>query len=163
MTPPAPEWLVWLEQSAAAVFMRRALWAYPAAEIVHLAGVVLLVGPAVMFDLRLLGLSAHLPATALARHLLPWSRRGLVLVALSGAALFVSHAPEWVASPAFRLKMAAVTAAGLNALVFHRRAFRTAIRWDAATRPPRAARVAAVLSLLLWGTAIACGRLMAYV
>jgi hypothetical protein len=52
--------------------------------------------------------------------------------------------------------------AGLNALAFHRGAFRSVDRWDAGSTAPAAARAAAVLSLALWIGVIAAGRLLAY-
>jgi hypothetical protein len=162
VTHEAAAWLVWLEHSGLGLAMRRSLWLYPSAEIVHILGIALLVGPAAMFDLRLLGWSRHLPVTAMADHLLPWSRRGLALVATTGALMFVAHAAEWAASPVFWVKMGLIGLAGANVLVFHRRTFRSAAGWDAGAPAPRPARVAAVCSLMLWTGVIACGRLLGY-
>ena len=53
--PVGPAWLVWLETSALAEAMRQWTWLYPGVEIVHIVGFVVLVGAAIMFDLRLLG------------------------------------------------------------------------------------------------------------
>lgn len=144
MTHEGVPWLLWLEHSGLGLAMRRSLWLYPLAEIVHILGIALLVGPAMMFDLRLLGWSRHLPVTAMAGHLLPWSRRGLALVATTGALMFVAHA------------------AGANVLVFHRRTLRSVAGWDAGAPAPRPARVAAMCSLVVWTGAIACGRLLGY-
>jgi hypothetical protein len=160
--PQAAAWLVWLESSAVAVAMRQWLWLYPAVEIVHITGIVALVGGAVMFDLRLLGLSRGLPVAALATHLLPWARVGLGLVALSGVLMFTAHATEWAENPAFRLKLLLIVAAGLNACAFHRWPFRGVARWDRDVPAPPRARLAAVLSIALWLSVIACGRLLAY-
>ena len=87
--------LSWLENLVLAESIRGSLWLYPALEIVHLVGIVLLVGAAFMFDLRLLGLSKNLPPVHLSRHLLPWSQRGLLLIIPSGILLFITHA--WTA------------------------------------------------------------------
>lgn len=160
--PVGPAWLVWLETTALARAMREWLWLYPGVEIAHIAGIVLLVGGAVMFDLRLLGLSRGLPVAALARHLLPWSRLGLGVVAVSGLLMFTAHATEFAESGVFRLKVALIAAACLNAAVFHRWPFRSVAAWDAGMRTPPAARAAAVASLALWTGVIACGRLLAY-
>jgi hypothetical protein len=157
-----PVWLVWLETSQVAVAMRQWAWLYPGVEIVHIAGFVVLVGAAVMFDLRLLGLSCQLPIAGLARHLLPWSRAGLALVAPSGALMFAAHATEMADNPAFRLKLLLIAAALVNAAVFHRWPFRTVGDWDTEVAGPGAARAAGVLSLALWTSVIACGRLIAY-
>lgn len=58
-----PALLVWIESSGFAQAMREWLWLYPAIEIAHITGIVLLVGAAAMFDLRLLGMSRALPVS----------------------------------------------------------------------------------------------------
>ena len=158
----APGWAVALEQSGYATAMRQWLWLYPATEIVHIVGIVLLVGAAAMFDLRLLGFSRGLPVRGMAWHLLPWAWVGLGLVLVSGLSMFTAHATEWVTSNVFRLKAALIVVAGLNAAVFHRRSYRTVDRWNTGAVATPAARVAAVISLVVWAAVITCGRLLAY-
>jgi len=158
----APGWAVALEQSGYATAMRQWLWLYPATEIVHIIGIVLLVGAAAMFDLRLLGFSRGLPVRGMAWHLLPWAWVGLGLVLVSGLSMFTAHATEWVTSNVFRLKAALIVVAGLNAAVFHRRSYRTVDRWNTGAVARPAARVAAVISLVVWAAVITCGRLLAY-
>jgi uncharacterized protein DUF6644 len=157
-----PAWQVWLETSAVAVAMRQWTWLYPAVEIGHILGFVLVVGAAVMFDLRLLGLSRRLPVSVLAWHLLPWSWAGLLLVIPSGLLMFTAHATEMAANPAFRLKLTLLACAGVNALLFERRTFQSVAGWDQEVTVPLTARAAAVASLLLWAGVISCGRLLAY-
>lgn len=113
------DWLAALEGTGVAAAVRTSPWLYPAVEVVHLAGIALLVGGAALFDLRLLGLGRALPIGALAAHLLRWSRRALALVLPSGALLFSAHAVELSRNPAFRLKLVLLAGAGLNALLFH--------------------------------------------
>ena len=161
--PVGPAWLVGLETSGVAGAMRHWLWLYPLVEIVHIAGFVVLVGAAVMFDLRLLGLARYLPAADLAHYLLPWARTSLLLVLPSGVLLFTAHATEWAASPVFRLKLLLLAAAALNAALFHRGPFQSVATWNRDRTAPVTAKCAAVASLLLWLGVIACGRLLAYV
>jgi hypothetical protein len=163
MHPPSgPAWAVWLETSGLAVAMRQWLWLYPTVEIVHILGFVVLVGGAFMFDLRLLGLSPALPVTAMADHLLRWARLALLLVVPSGALMFVAHATEMAANPAFRLKLLLIAAALLNAGLFHRWPFRAVGDWDTEVPAPWPAKLAGGLSLTLWVAVITCGRLLAY-
>jgi hypothetical protein len=157
-----PAWLVWVETSGPAAAMRQWLWLYPAVEIVHILGFVVLVGAAFMFDLRLLGQSRVLPISGLAAHLLRWARWSLVVVVPSGMLMFAAHATEMVENPAFRVKLALIAAAFLNAAVFHRVPFRSVVDWDVDARAPVTARVAGGMSLGLWTGVIACGRLLAY-
>jgi hypothetical protein len=153
---------VWLEATSIAAAMRHSLWLYPIVEIVHIVGFVVLVGAAVMFDLRLLGLSRVLPVSAMARHHLPWARAALLLVVPSGLMMFMAHATEFATNPAFQVKLILLVAAGLNALLFHRGAFKKVGSWDADASAPLTARAAAVASLVFWVGVISAGRLLAY-
>jgi len=151
-----------VEMSALGVAMRQSLWLYPIVEIVHLTGIALLVGSIAMLDLRLLGLSSSVPVRRLASHILPWTAASFLLIVPSGLSMFVAHAGDFIASPVFVLKICLILAAGVNAAVFHAGVFRGAAEWDVNRTPPAAARLSAALSLLLWISVIACGRLLAY-
>jgi hypothetical protein len=157
-----PAWLAWLEGSAVAIAMRQWLWLYPIVEIVHIVGFVILVGAAVMFDLRLLGFSRQLPVADLAQHLLRWARLSLLLVFPAGFLMFMAHATEMAENPAFRLKLLLIVVAGLNAAGFHRGPFQSVRNWNQNVAIPVTAKAAAVLSLVLWVGVIACGRMLAY-
>ena len=160
--PTGAAWLVWLETSAVAVAMRQWTWLYPIVEIAHIVGFVTLVGAALMFDARLLGRSRPVPVSALERHLLPWARWSLLVIVPTGGLMFTAHATEMASNPALRLKLILLGAALLNAGVFHRWPFRTVGDWDTETHAPVPARVAGLLSIVLWIGVIACGRLIAY-
>jgi hypothetical protein len=160
--PAGAGWLGWLEGSALGIAMRQWLWLYPIVEIVHIAGFVILVGAAVMFDLRLLGVSRHLPVAGMARHLLPWARASLALVIPTGVMMFTAHATEMAESPVFRLKLLLVAAGALNAAAFHVGVFKTVAAWNSHTAAPARAKLSAVLSLAIWTGVLSCGRLLAY-
>jgi hypothetical protein len=151
-----------IEGSALAQLMRHSLWAYPAVEIVHITGIILLVGSVAMLDLRLLGLSKSIPVSALARHLLPWSWAALLLIVPSGLAMFAAHATDFLGNGAFALKMGLLLAAGCNAAFFHVGPYRTVKEWDVGRAAPAAARLSAAASLIIWVGVVSCGRLLAY-
>jgi hypothetical protein len=151
-----------IEASALGQAMRQSLYLYPAVEIVHIAGLALLFGSIAVLDLRLLGLARDIPNRRLARHVLPWSAASFVLIVPSGLAMFTAHAMEFIDNPVFATKLGLIFAAGLNAAAFHAGVFRSAGAWDTGVAPPRAARIAGALSLVLWIAVIACGRLLAY-
>jgi hypothetical protein len=155
-----------IEASSLGVAMRQWLWLYPSVEIVHITGIALLFGTIAVFDLRLLGLSRSIPVRTLAKHVLPWTAASFLLIVPSGLMMFTAHASDFIQSGVFVLKMGLILAAGLNAALFHAITFRTADVWDAEEMrklpPPPSARLAGALSLLLWISVIACGRLLAY-
>ncbi|MEO8143711.1 MAG: DUF6644 family protein [Betaproteobacteria bacterium] len=151
-----------LEASALGQAMRQWLWLYPSVETAHIAGIALLVGSIVVLDLRLLGLSRSLPVRRLAMHVLPWTAASFALIVPSGMAMFVAHAGELISNPVFAVKMCLILLAGANAGILHAGVFRRAGKWDVDVMPPLAARAAAAVSMLLWISVIACGRLLAY-
>jgi len=152
-----------IERLPLAVAMRHELWLYPAVEIVHILGFVMLVGSILVLDLRLLGLSNGIPVRALARHVLPWTFGALLLIVPSGLLMFIAHAGDLVGNTAFVVKMSLLFCAGINAAVFHTGVFRTAATWDSGTAVPFPAKFHAVISLMIWIGVLACGRLLAYV
>jgi hypothetical protein len=163
MHPPAgPAWLVWLESTSLAEAMRQWLWLYPIVEIIHILGLVVLVGGAALFDFKLLGFSPSLPLQGLARDVLFWAQLSLLVIIPSGLLMFIAHATEMANNPAFQLKLLLLAAAGFNALVFHKRLSSTLGAFDRGMPVPRSAKIHAVFSLSLWTGVITCGRLLAY-
>ena len=158
--------LVALEASGLGQAMRQWLWLYPSVEIVHIAGIALLFGSIAVLDLRLLGVSRSIPIRTLARHVLPWSAGSFLLIIPSGLLMFTAHATEFIDSEVFVIKMLLIMAGGVNAALFHTITFRTADVWDSEEMrklpPPPSARAAGAISLLIWISVIACGRLLAY-
>jgi hypothetical protein len=152
-----------VEQSWLAAAMRGELWLYPAVEVLHICGFVILVGSVVMFDLRLFGWSRHLSVTGLARHLLPWSFGALVVIVPTGLMMFSAHAGEFIDNRAFVAKLTLLMLAATNAAAFHVGVFRSAARWDRDADVPAGARMHALASVVLWASIISCGRLIAYV
>jgi hypothetical protein len=151
-----------LDGGALGHLMRSARWLYPMVEIVHIFGFVLLVGSVLMFDLRLLGLNRQLPLTLMARHLLRWSMASLLLVVPAGLLMFSAHPQDFIGNRVFLLKMTLIMSAGINAAAFHTGVWQRVAGWDSGQPAPVSAKVHAVLSMLLWLSVIACGRLLAY-
>lgn len=134
--------------------------AYPAANVVHLLGLVMLVGGIGTLDLRLAGAFRALPPAALSRALTPIAIIGLVLMAASGSILFAADAVALAGSAVFGWKLALISLALANAIVF-RLAWRHRIeRW--ASDPPVAGRLMAAGSVCLWLTVLVLGRMIAY-
>jgi hypothetical protein len=130
-------------------------FAFPAIEVVHIAGIALLVGNLVLVELRVWGLGAALPLAALGRLGLGLALAGFGLAAASGSLLFASQAGEMLANRAFTIKMGLVLLAGCNAAAFHAR--------GGLARRDAWARAQTLVSVGIWIGVIICGRWIAYV
>ena len=134
--------------------------AYPLANVVHLLGLVMLVGGIGILDLRLAGAFRALPVAPLSRALTPIALAGLALMVPSGATMFAADATSLAVSGVFRLKLALIAVALVNAAAF-RILWRARLAdWDAA--PPMAGRLMAGGSILLWLAIGGLGRMIAY-
>ena len=147
-----------VEGSSLGAAMRGSKGWYPAVNVAHLAGLVLLVGGIGVLDLRVAGLGRAIPILALSRLVTPIAVAGLLLLLASGFLLFSADAGPLVRSATFQLKMALLAVGVANALAF-RRLFGD---FQEGREPPPAARLMAVASICLWLTVGALGRLIAY-
>ena len=152
----------WLEDSPLAVYIRHSHLLYPVIEIIHIIGFIFLVGSAFLFDFRLLGISKHIRVTDLAKHVLPWSRRSLLLVIPSGFILFMTQATSLSTNRVFGTKLILIAFALANAGFFHRYTFKSVSSWDQFHQTPVRAKTAGLISLVLWMGVITCGRFLAY-
>jgi len=153
----------WLDSTRLNAAMRMSTWFFPTFDTIHTLGIVLVAGTIMLVDLRLLGLA--LPSESVAavvRRIVPATLWGFALMFVSGALLFTSEAVKLYHSPAFRIKLALLALAGLNALIFHLTIYRDVAHWDQAAPAPLRARLAGLLSLAFWIAIIAAGRAIAY-
>jgi hypothetical protein len=150
-----------LEQSAFGYTIRSSTLLYPFANVAHILGAILLVGPIVMLDLRLLGLSRRIPLRLMAQHLLPWAIFGLLIMLVSGFLLFTAEATAYAVNPVFQFKAVLIVAGILNAIVFELLARRNWRDWENYT-VPLGAKLMALLSLTIWLLVAISGRLIAY-
>lgn len=149
-----------LQDSGLGTWARESSYAYPAANVAHLLGLVLLVGGIGIVDLRLAGLWRRIQPEPLSWALTPFAVAGLLLMVPSGFLMFAADAAPLVRSPVFRLKLLLIALALANAVVF-RIVWRDHLtRWD--SMAPPLARMMAAGSVLMWLIVGALGRLIAY-
>jgi hypothetical protein len=149
-----------LQESALGHAMRSSPALYPAIEILHIIGFVVLVGSILALDLRLLGLGRAIAIKPMAQLLLPLSRAGFVLAICMGFLLFSADASHVVKNPAFQAKALLIAAALINVVIAHAGPWRHIESWR--DKVPGAAKATALISLVLWLGAICAGRLIAY-
>ena len=158
---PVAAWLHALEETWIGVVVRES--AFPYVEGTHVLALSLSVGAVVWVDLRLLGATMRArPVSEVFASVRTWMVAGFAVMFVTGAMLFAAHATKAYESRIFRVKMAMLVLAGLNTLVFHLTIDRRRAEWNEAALPPAAARIAGLLSLVLWLSVIAAGRFFAY-
>lgn len=153
----------WIGHTPVGRAVHGSAWMFPVIETVHLFGIVVLVGAASVLDLRLMGLAfKDYTVSMLGQRFLPWIWGGFAVMVITGTLLFSSEATKMYGSDVFRAKMLMIAAAGINALVFHVLAYRSVGKWEHDPVAPLAARVAGVVSMLLWFGIVGAGRWIAY-
>lgn len=153
----------WLQELPWASGVKHSAWQFPVIESVHSLALSVMLWPAAMLDLRLLGaLMTRRPVSQVASQFLPWVWSGFTLMILSGTILFSAEAVKCYNSPFFRAKLCLIAAAGLNAFIFHRTVFRNVAAWDDQRSTPWRARLASGCSLAAWIAVVVMGRALAY-
>ena len=153
----------WLSATSTATAMRESPWIYSLIESVHVLGITALAGTAAVLDLRLLGVTMRQEQVSqVVEQIMPIAWFGGVIMFVSGLLLFWAKAENCYANPAFRVKLLLLLLAASNPLVFHLTTYRSVASWNAAADPPRTAKVAGILSLVLWSGIIVAGRAIAY-
>ena len=157
-----------LERSPFSVALRDNMWSYAALITAHVIALGIFLGTVMLVDLRLIGRGiAKAPLTDLIDRLLPWTRGAFAVLTVSGLLLFCTEAAKCYQSTAFRIKVAAIAAAGINVWIFHSKTYPPLLSHlsDAASsnssRITRS-RLAGIVSLLLWIAALTAGRAVGY-
>jgi hypothetical protein len=153
----------WLASTPGSIALHESFYMYPVIESVHVWALCVFVGLATIMDLRLLGVTMRqVPVSRVMDRLLPWTTAGFVVMVTSGALLFYAIPVRSYQSIWFRGKVVMLLLAGLNAWVFHSRSYPTISSWGIHPDPPRRAKMAGALSLVLWAGIIIAGRMIAY-
>lgn len=159
------EWLAWLEASALAESLRGlGIWTYGLLNLAHILGIGTLFGAVVVLDLRLIGLWRSIPAASLIRPTVPLAATGFVLAALSGIMMLSFNTTEYHGNPFLYTKFPVIALGLVNVAIVQRLAAWRRAASGEATEPGDRTTLAIVgaLSLLIWTTVIACGRMIGY-
>jgi hypothetical protein len=157
------EFLIAIQEFAPVAALRSSRWSYAAVNTAHIVGLALLLGAIVPLDLRLMGWRRTVPIAALTRVLLPVAIFGLALAILAGLTLFSVRASEYAALPLFWVEMALVACGVANAVLLRRVGAWEVQQTQTGVGPPMCLRAAGALSIVLWLSVGACGRLLAFV
>jgi hypothetical protein len=150
----------WAYPTPVAEWVRSSAWAVPTLSVVHLFGLILLLGSIFMITLRCFDLAWRRDgAGAVVRALAPATLGGLVLMICSGSLLFAAGADRYVGSYPFEIKMFALAVA----VVVQSGVYVMAVREKEPDRPvTRKWMVLGGLMFLLWLSVAVSGRFIAF-
>jgi len=165
------ELLAWIEDSDLSVWMRESDWGVPIMLCFHAVGMGIVVGVSFMFGARVLGYAKRFPLAGFdTLFRLAWV--GFAMNTASGTLLFIGEPRRLLMTPAFDIKMVLIACAGLALWMLSKAleggtetagglpGLDGALAGDAPVT--RAAKIAAVLTILCWLGAILSGRLIGY-
>ncbi len=150
----------WLESSFLAVWVGESLWGYPIMLSAHAVGLSIVVGMAVVVDLRLLNAFSAIRIDSLG-GLFKLGGFGFLINACSGFALFSSQATEFIESTAFLLKISMIIVAVFISALLYAHLEKSRLRGEDNTVPSRT-KILAWTSIAVWAGAVITGRLVAY-
>src|SRR5712692_10188422 len=132
-------------------------WAFPAAECVHIVGFGIAVGTIMLVDFRLMGLALKQQAAAyVVKQTWICTLFALLAVIFSGMALFLSDPRMYERNSSFKVKITLLAIAILyHYAVIHKVA--------ASGSSGGLAKMAALLSALMWIAIVFCGLFIAFV
>jgi hypothetical protein len=137
--------------------------AYPIVLSIHLTCIALFGGMILATDLRLLGLTfKSLTITEVVTTLRPWKRVGGTIMICMGLLLAACEAGKYAPNPCFWTKMITLGLIGVHALIFRPLVYNKTEELDRSPIIPTKAKVAAILSLVLWTMMFTMGRMIAY-
>jgi len=136
---------------------------YPIIMSTHLACIAVFGGMILMTDMRLLGLALRsYTVTEVVGALRPWKRLGGTIMIAMGSLLAGSEADKYYGNPFFWAKLTLLGCIGVHALVFRPLVYNQTKEIDSSPTIPGRAKLAAILSLVLWFSVLSMGRLIGY-
>lgn len=137
--------------------------AYPIVLSTHLTCIALFGGMILITNLRLLGLTfKSLTITQVVTSFRLWKRGGAVIMISTGLLLATCEATKYAPNPYFWSKMVILGLIGMHALIFRPIVYNRTAELDKSPVIPTKAKVAAILSLVLWTGMFTMGRMIAY-
>lgn len=149
----------WLETTALSQFFQASTYTFPVTEVLHLIGLMILLGATTVVSLRLLGYGLPQSASAIHEGIWAWTWIGLALVWLTGIILLIAEPLKLATNSAFAYKLVFLTAA----LALHFFGYLTLLRPGRAEAHPLLAKCVAALVIFCWFGAGVAGRAIGFV
>lgn len=152
-----------LNATAIHSFIQSHAWVWPTLEMIHFAGLCLLLGSLLIVDLSVIGFAPDISLRLVDKFIIA-TLIGFALNASTGTLFFFGDPERYAVNIAFRVKIVLIALAGINALYF---TFRVRPKIAQGAQNFRElsfdARFSTALSLTLWTSVIVLGRFIPYV
>jgi hypothetical protein len=154
----------WIQFTTLFTALRGSANLYPIVLSLHMIGIAFFGGMILMTDLRLLGWALRKRSIAdVINQLRVPKRWGLLLTATCGILMAGSKAEEYYYNVFFRTKLILFLVVIITEFVFYRGVYANPEILDRTTSAPANAKLAAVISMLLWTSIACCGRGIGYI
>jgi putative copper export protein len=149
----------WIYGTALSGALRENAWAVPVVQSIHIIAIAVVVGSALVIELRIAGIVAPDESmSVVARRYLPWMWRALAVLLVTGLLMIIAEPDRTLSNVPFWIKMALVVTAVLISVVLRRPLLQPL---SESSKGP--ARSLAWIALALWVAVIFCGRFIAYI
>jgi hypothetical protein len=152
----------WLYNTPVSQAIQGHSWIIPAIQSIHIVAIAILMGSAIVLDLKLAGLVARTESAAIVfRRYMPWLWSGLLVLLLTGLVLITGEPARELENWIFWTKMGLVLIAFLLTLIMRVPMLREDLGeqsrvWSLLVKP------LGLLAIAIWILIIFCGRWIAY-
>ena len=149
-----------LRAAPIANFINTTNWAWPTLETLHFIGLSMIMGVALILNLRMLGVAKNISFAGLHR-LLPWGILGFAINVTTGFLFFVTTPDQYTTNLSLHIKMVLMMIAGLN--IFYFTTFDETWNLSPGDDAPVRAKVVTTATVVVWVGVIYFGRMMPFI
>ena len=153
----------WLSDTKLSQTIQNVSWIIPAVQSIHIVSISIVISSVFLVDLRLLSVIGRgTPTATYTKRFLPWIWPTLIVLLCTGTILIIGEPARSLQNPAFQFKMVCLILAMSVTYALQRPLRADPSHWDTTAGRRMAARLIAVVSMILWVSIIFAGRWIAY-
>jgi hypothetical protein len=153
----------WLAATPLSLLIQNTAWIIPTVQSIHILAITVVIGAAVMTNLKMIGVIGRgQPTATYVGRFLPWVWPTLVVLLLSGSLLIVAEPGRSLQNPSFILKMGLLVLAIGATAATQIPVGKDAGYWEATGGRKVMGMALGVLALCLWTGIVFAGRWIAY-
>jgi hypothetical protein len=153
----------WLASTDLSHKIQTVTWIIPTLQTIHILSIAVVFSSAILVDLRFWRIyDRDLPLKDVARRYLPMIWPVVLVLAITGALLIIGEPRRSLLNTTFYIKMALLAAALVVTAALQWPLSKDVNFWDKDQGRRIAGRLAAIVSILIWGCIIFAGRWIAY-